>query len=146
MSIEVRSVAPRAVEAESSWGATSGSRKLLEVLLGSVYLWFGVLKLAGCSPMVGFLKAVWEPLGGGPLFLTLALFEVTAGLALVAGVARKPAAAAVLAHLAGTFGAMGLVPHLVFQPHFPVLTLEGEFIVKNLVFAAAAVGILRGTR
>lgn len=131
---------------EPSWWARSGPPNLLEVFLGGVYLWFGALKLAGCSPMVAFLKEVWAPLGEGPLFVALALFEVTAGLALLAGVGKKAAAAAILVHLAGTFGSMACVPHLVFRPHFPVLTLEGEFVVKNLVFAAAAVGILRGSR
>jgi putative oxidoreductase len=121
-------------------------QKVLEVFLGAVYLWFGALKLAGVSPMVGFLRAVWEPLGGGPLFILLALFEVTVGIALVAGIARKAAAAGILAHLAGTFVAMALVPHLMFKPCFPVLTLEGEFVVKNLVFAAAAAAIVRGSR
>ena len=121
-------------------------QKALEVFLGAVYLWFGALKLAGVSPMVEFLRAVWEPLGGGPLFILLALFEVTVGVALIAGFAKKLAAAGILAHLAGTFGAMALVPHLVFKPYFPVLTLEGEFVVKNLVFAAAALVILRGAR
>ena len=121
-------------------------QKALEVFLGAVYLWFGALKLAGVSPMVEFLRAVWEPLGGGPLFILLALFEVTVGVALIAGYQKKIAAAWILAHLAGTFGAMALVPHLVFKPYFPVLTLEGEFVVKNLVFAAAAVVILRGSR
>jgi putative oxidoreductase len=120
--------------------------KALEVFLGAVYLWFGALKLAGVSPMVEFLRAVWAPLGGGPLFILLALFEVTVGIALVAGVAKKAAAAGILAHLAGTFGAMALVPHLVFKPCFPVLTLEGEFVVKNLVFAAAAMTIWRGPK
>ena len=121
-------------------------QKALEVFLGAVYLWFGALKLAGVSPMVEFLRAVWEPLGGGPLFILLALFEVTVGIALIAGYGKKVAAAGILAHLAGTFGAMVLVPHLVFKPYFPVLTLEGEFVVKNLVFAAVAVVILRGSR
>src|SRR5262245_48891012 len=148
MSLEMQSLASRRpsgiVQTEPAAGR--GSIRLLEVLLGAVYLWFGALKLAGCSPMVDFLKAVWEPLGGGPLFVALALFEVAAGGALLAGVGKRLAAAGVLVHLAGTFGAMALVPPLVFKPYFPILTLEGEFIVKNLVFAAVAITVYRGNR
>lgn len=48
------------------------------------------------------------------------------------------AAVAVVPHLLGTFGVLVFAPHLAFMPQFPLLSMDGEFVVKNLVLLAAA--------
>jgi uncharacterized membrane protein YkgB len=47
-------------------------------------------------------------------------------------------AAAVILHLVGTLSMLVSSPRIAFLPQFPFLTLEGEFVVKNLVLLAAA--------
>ena len=50
-------------------------------------------------------------------------------------------AAAVVFHLMGTFGVLIFSPHAAFYPWFPFLTMDGEFVIKNLVLMAAAVSL-----
>jgi uncharacterized membrane protein YkgB len=45
-------------------------------------------------------------------------------------------------HLAGTFMTFYAVPEIMFDPRFPILTLEGEFVVKNIVLAAAGMVVM----
>jgi uncharacterized membrane protein YkgB len=43
-------------------------------------------------------------------------------------------------HLLGTFGVLVMVPEVAFQAGNPLrLTVEGEFVVKNLVLLAAVI-------
>lgn len=49
--------------------------------------------------------------------------------------------AAAVVHLLGTFGTLILAPTTVFLDSFPYLTMEGEFVVKNLVLLAALYAI-----
>ncbi len=57
---------------------------------------------------------------------------------LLAGLWKRWTAAAAIMHLIGTFSVVFSSPQTAFRPHFPILTMEGEFVVKNLVLLAAA--------
>lgn len=117
---------------------------LLRVSLGAVYLWFGALKLVGVSPVLGLVRQSYPSMGTLPLYLALTLFELTLGVLLLAGVWPRWTAAAVVFHLMGTFGVMVFAPHDAFNPWFPFLTMDGEFVIKNLVLLAAAITVLIG--
>lgn len=121
-------------------GATP--ERLLRASLGIVYLWFGALKLIGLSPVLELVRRAYPPMGTVPLYVGLALFEVGLGAALLSGIWRRGTAAAAILHLVGTFGVLIASPRTVFLPRFPFLTLEGEFVVKNLVLLAAAIALL----
>jgi uncharacterized membrane protein YkgB len=45
-------------------------------------------------------------------------------------------------HLLGTLSVFFLAPEIMFQPYFPLLTFDGEFVFKNLVLAFAALVVL----
>jgi len=45
-------------------------------------------------------------------------------------------------HLIGTMSVAIVSPALIFAPVFPVLTMEGEFILKNLVLIVAGFAVL----
>ncbi|MFH9662608.1 hypothetical protein ACH4NF_31380 [Streptomyces sp. NPDC017248] len=45
--------------------------------------------------------------------------------------------AAFFAHMAGVFSALLLLSAEMWQPGMPVPTLEGQYIIKNLVLVAA---------
>ncbi|MEU4745542.1 DoxX family protein [Actinosynnema sp. NPDC023658] len=125
-------------------GALDRSVPLLRIGLGVVFVWFGVLKVAGASPVhdlvadtVPVLPAVWfVPVVG--------VFEVLAGLALLVAVQVKPVAALVALHLLGTFLVFVVQPAVTFRFGNPLqLTVTGEFVLKNLVLLAAALVVAR---
>lgn len=111
---------------------------LLRWSLGIVYLWFGALKLANMSPILAFIQRAFPRLGAPPLYLGLALFEMTLGAMLLSGIWKRWTAAAVVFHLIGTMSVVVTAPGMVFLPRFPFLTVDGEFVAKNLVLMAAA--------
>src|SRR5688572_18834657 len=93
-----RGTASRAVDVVLDLGVP-----LLRVALGVVFVWFGVLKVAGTSPVaelvadtVPFLPASW-------FVPAVGVFEVLAGMALIVAVALRPVGALVALHLLGTF-------------------------------------------
>lgn len=115
---------------------------LLRIAIGLVFVWFGALKVANVTPLADFVantlpwfdRAWVVPLLGG--------FEIVLGLALLAGRFLTIVCAALVAHLTGTFLSVAMQPDVVFQHGNPLmLTTEGEFVVKNIVFIAAGLVI-----
>jgi uncharacterized membrane protein YphA (DoxX/SURF4 family) len=115
----------------------------LRVSVGVVYLWFGVLKFfPGLSPAqdlaartIGVLSLGVVPPGVSvPL---LALLETGIGLGLVAGRGLRLVLLLTLLQMAGTMTPLLLFPGETFT-RFPVApTLEGQYIIKNLVLVSA---------
>ncbi|GAB2961988.1 DoxX family protein [Saccharothrix stipae] len=120
---------------------------LLRVALGVVFVWFGVLKVAGTSPVaelvadtVPFLPASW-------FVPAVGVFEVLAGMALIVAVAVRPVGALVALHLLGTFLVLVVQPEVAFRHGNPLLlSTTGEFVLKNLVLLAAALVVARHHR
>ena len=112
--------------------------RLLRWPLGIVYLWFGALKLLGMSAVDELIRLTYSPFAAAPLYCALAVFELALGAILLAGLWKRWAALAVMGHLLGTFGVLISSPATAFSPYFPFLTMEGEFVIKNLVLIAAA--------
>jgi uncharacterized membrane protein YkgB len=112
---------------------------ILRVSLGVVFLWFGLLKVLGVSPVVDLVAATvyWvDPDWFVPL---LGYVEIAVGLGLVADRYLRVVLAVLLLQLLGTFGVLFLLPDVAFQDGNPLkLTVEGEFVVKNVVLLAAA--------
>jgi uncharacterized membrane protein YkgB len=73
------------------------------------------------------------PTGG----ITLSVAEMLIGLGLIFERFAKPAAAVMMLHLLGTLSVAIISPSMLFAPSFPILTMTGEFIAKNLVLASA---------
>ena len=111
---------------------------MLRWSLGIVYLWFGALKLANLSPVLELIRRTSPLLATTPFYNVLALSELALGAMLLTGVWRRWTAAAAVMHLVGTFSVVLFSPRTAFRPYFPILTMEGEFVVKNLVLLAAA--------
>ncbi|MEO0480414.1 MAG: DoxX family membrane protein [Planctomycetota bacterium] len=118
-------------------------RSLPRLALGLVYLHFGLTKwFVGVSPVEALATTAISEFGLGlterHIVLGLALWETAAGLLLLWGRFRRGAAALVLAHLLGTFTTFVVVPELVLGEATFALTLEGQYVAKNLVLAAVA--------
>ena len=107
---------------------------LLRTSLALVFVWFGALKVTGETP-VGDLVAGTVPwLDPGWFLPALGAAEMLLGVALLTGRAAGVVAAVLVAHLGGTFLVLVTQPAAAFQDGNPLLlTVIGEFVVKNLV-------------
>jgi len=128
---------------------------LLRLSLGIVFLWFGALKFVPAwSPAEDLAGATIAKLTFGLVppklaLLVLATWESAIGLALVFGVQLRAAIGLLLLQLAGTLTPLVLFPAETFV-RFPFApTMEGQYILKNLVLISAALVIgatVRGGR
>lgn len=114
----------------------------MRVALGIIFLWFGLLKLSGRNPVFEIVHATFPLLADGAGNYVLAIFEVLIGLSLVLNILTRIAHVALLLHLLGTFATFFLAPQIMFDPYFPFLNLNGEFVVKNLALAIGGLIIL----
>jgi uncharacterized membrane protein YkgB len=120
---------------------------LLRAVLGVLFVWFGLLKVTGQSP-VGRLVAQTLPWAPQSLVVpALGAAEVLLGLGLVTGVMLRIVLPAMVLHLGGTFLTFVMLPNLMFREADPMLlTQTGEFVVKNLVLISAALVLMLHTR
>ncbi|MFD6892566.1 DoxX family protein [Streptomyces sp. NPDC059957] len=126
----------------------------LRVSVGLLYLWFGVLKfLPGVSPAqdiatraMGVMTFDSVPADvSQPL---LAVMEVMIGLGLVTGRLLPLTLGVFFVHMAGVFATLAILPGEVWKHPF-VPSMEGQYILKNLVLVAACMSVatarFRGT-
>ncbi len=122
----------------SSWMERHGYR-LLRIAMGIVFIWFGVLKPLGHSPAeVLVAKATaWIPIPG--FLYILAAWEVAIGVCFLFRPLVRWGVVLLLLHMPGTMLPLITLPEETFT-HFPyALTLEGQYIIKNLVLIAAGI-------
>jgi len=138
----------------SGWMARQGIR-ILRVSLGLIFLWFGALKfLPGLSPAEGLAERTVATLTGGVVpahvaLLVLAVWETAIGLGLIAGRFLRTVLLLLFVQMVGTTTPVLLFPGEVFVSFPFALTMEGQYIVKNLVLVSAGLVIgatVRGGR
>lgn len=115
---------------------------LLRLSLAAVFFWFGMLKLAGVSPVVELLRNSIPFLAGSPYIELLGLAEMIIAIGLVIGRLANQAATLMILHLFCTLSIAIIAPTLVFAPAFPVLTMDGEFLAKNFVLITAGLVVI----
>jgi uncharacterized membrane protein YphA (DoxX/SURF4 family) len=128
---------------------------LLRCSLGAVFFWFGVLKFfPDCSPAADLAERTITTLSfglvaPGLLLPGLAVWECLIGLGLLSGMCLRTTILLLLLQMVGTLTPLLLFPTVTFT-HFPLApTLEGQYIIKNLVLVSAALVIgsqVRGGR
>ena len=113
----------------------------LRVGVGVVFIWFGALKPLGLSPAEELLAATvywWTPELVVP---AIGYWEVLIGIAFLIPSMTRVAIFLLAPQMAGTFLPLVLLPEVVWTS-FPLgLTLEGQYIIKNLVVIGAALVI-----
>jgi uncharacterized membrane protein YkgB len=122
---------------------------LLRISLGVVFFWFGVLKFfPGLSPAQDLAARTISVLTFGrvPASVSvpvLAAWECVIGLGLISGVrgAMRGTLLLLFLQMLGTITPLFLFPAEVFTriPYAP--TLEGQYIIKNLVLISAGLVI-----
>jgi uncharacterized membrane protein YkgB len=122
-------------------------RRLLRWALGIIFIWFGALKAAGMSPAADLVEATvaWMPLISPPAFVVvLGVWEVLIGACLLIRPLIRLAILLLFLQMGGTFLPLVMLPEVTFTvPPFG-LTLEGQYIIKNLLIIAAAL-VVGGT-
>ena len=115
---------------------------LLRISLGVVFLWFGLLKILDVSPVSGLVAKTIYWFDPDVVVPALGVFEVFVGACLVAGRLMRVALPLLILQMAGTFMVLVLLPDVAFRDGNPLLlTVEGEFVVKNLVLLSSALVI-----
>ncbi|MGM1058614.1 DoxX family membrane protein [Saccharothrix sp. Mg75] len=115
----------------------------LRVSIAVVFVWFGVLKVTGDSPVAELVGAAVPWVDRGVLVPALGWFEVVLGVALLLGRLPRLTLVVVAVHLAGTFVVFVRAPALVVIGGNPLLlTANGEFVLKNVVLICAALVLL----
>lgn len=119
------------------WGVT-----YLRIALAIVFLWFGALKIAGISPVGELLEKTWSFIPTHIFLIILGIVEVLIGLGLAAKKFLRTTLLLLWVQMAGTLVTPFLSPGMFFSHgNFLLLTLEGEFVVKNFVLVAAGIVI-----
>ena len=121
---------------------TAHGTRSLRVALAVTFIWFGALKVVGRSPVADLVAQTvyWLP----PAFFVrfLGWWELVIGVGLLSGVALRLILLLFWLQIAGTFLVLVLRPELAFQSGNPLLlTVTGEFVIKNLVLIAAGLVI-----
>ena len=119
----------------------------LRVALGVVFVWFGALKVLGVSPvsdLVGDTVYWVDPDWFVPV---LGIAEMAIGALLIVGRLLRAALLVFVAQMIGTALVFFVLPEIAFQDGNPLkLTVEGEFVVKNLVLLTAGLVVATGLR
>ena len=130
----------------AGWMARHGVT-LVRVSLGIVFLWFGALKLfPGLSPAEGLVGntvlaltfGLIEPAVSVPM---LGIWESLIGIGLLCGRALRLTLVLLFVQMSGTVTPLILFPGEIFVIGPFVLTMEGQYIIKNVVLVSAAIVI-----
>ena len=109
-----------------------------------VFFWFGILKIVGLSPAGPLATALIDRTVGGQyfntLFFILAIYECIIGILFLFPKATRIVIPLLGLHMIIVCSPLLFVPELSWQAPF-VPTLEGQYIIKNAVIIAVAIGI-----
>ncbi|MGQ0721791.1 MAG: DoxX family membrane protein [Candidatus Eiseniibacteriota bacterium] len=138
----------------TEWMARHGVA-LTRIALGIVFLWFGVIKFVpGWSPAEALAgrtieRASFGLIGPASALPLLAAWETAIGLGLLTGRFLRLTLGLLFVQMPGTMLPLVLFPSETFHvfPYAP--TIEGQYIIKNLVLVSAAIVVgatVRGGR
>ena len=118
----------------SKWGIT-----FLRYSLGVIYIWFGILKPFGLSPAQELVENTVYWFDNPKTFVPiLGWWEVIIGLTMCIKPLIRVSIFLLFIQMPGTFLPLILLPEVCFN-NFPFgLTLEGQYIIKNLIIISAA--------
>ena len=117
------------------WGVPA-----LRVSLAAIFLWFGILKPLGISAAA---PLVLSTVSWMPLLSPDGWWEVPIGVCFLFQPLLRIAIALLALQMVGTFMPLVLLPEITWQAgHIPFApTMEGQYIIKNLLIISAALTI-----
>lgn len=125
---------------------------MLRVSLGIVFFWFGVLKFfPGLSPAQDLAARTMGVLTFGMMKPALSLpmlatWECLIGLGLICGACLRATLLLLFLQMLGTLTPLAFFPHEAFTRLFYAPSMEGQYIIKNIVLISAGVVIASAMR
>jgi uncharacterized membrane protein YphA (DoxX/SURF4 family) len=125
---------------------------VLRTSVGIVFFWFGVLKFfPRLSPAEDLATRTISALSLGLIapsvsLPVLAAWECLIGVALVSGQCLRCALVLMFVHMSGTITPLVLFPRETWAQFPFAATLEGQYIIKNLVLVSAALVVYAAVR
>ena len=133
----------------TEWMANYGLL-ILRISLGIVFLWFGILKFfKGLSPAEDLVRNTVYFVDPDFFLPVLAAWESLIGIGLITGKFLRVTILLLFLQMPGTALPLLILPEKVWTVFPYGLTLEGQYIVKNLVLIGAGLVIgatVRGGR
>lgn len=125
---------------------------LLSIVIGIVYLWFGLLKFfPGISPAEEIakntvFKLTLSLIPSDICILLLAALETGLGILLILNLYRKISLRICLGHIILTFSPLLLFPEQIFNSNLFQLTMLGQYIMKNIIISGVLIVLLSENR
>ncbi len=120
------------------------SDPLSRLAIFTVYFWFGLLKILGLSPAGEMVRQLADKtihfMPFPTFYMVFAWFEVLIGVLFIFPRLTRLVIPLLLIHMITAALPLFLLPAVSWQSFF-VPTLQGQYILKNLVIIACAVGI-----
>ena len=115
----------------------------LRIAIGIVLVWIGGLKFVDPSPVVGLIGASpFAFLASNAFVYLLGLGEVVVGVLLFANIQVKYVGILTMGLFVGTLAILILTPKVAYSDAgFPLLSLPGEFLLKDIVLMAASASL-----
>jgi len=144
MKLDLNAIDRRIAGYMHRWGPLA-----LRLSLALIFIWFGVLKPLGLSPAEKLVKATveWMPWYSPDTWLAvIGWWEVAIGVTFLFHKTLRLAIALLALQMVGTFMPLVIQADVTFQPgRIPYApTIEGQYIIKNLLIIAAAL-VVGGT-
>lgn len=117
------------------------STPVLRLAIATVFVWFGALKVFGISPAGDLVAATVYVVPPDIFVPILGVWEVCIGLCLLYRPLIRVGIFLLFLQLPGTFLPIVLLPGVVFNAFPYGLTVEGQYIIKNLVIIGAALSV-----
>lgn len=110
----------------------------LRIGLGIIFLWFGALKLdPGLSPAEDLVRNTVYFVDPDLFIPVLAVWEMAIGIGLILGKWMRVTLLLLFLQMPGTALPLLVLPDVVWTTFPYGLTLEGQYIIKNLVLVSA---------
>jgi uncharacterized membrane protein YkgB len=107
---------------------------ILRISLGIVFFWFGALKFfPGLSPAEGLVRNTIYFVSPDIFIPILAVWETLIGIGLITGKYMRITLLLLFLQMPGTALPLIVLPDVVWNTFPYGLTLEGQYIIKNLV-------------
>lgn len=109
-----------------------------------VFFWFGILKVVGQSPASDLVQNLFNNtipfMDFATFFVLFGLFECLIGILFLIRGLERVVIPLLFLHMFMTFGPLVLLSSETWSG-FLIPTLEGQYIIKNLVIIALVIGI-----
>ena len=118
----------------------------IRISFAVIFIWFGILKPLGLSAAIPLVEATisWMPfLNSAQWVSVIGWWEVIIGITFLFRSTSRIAIGLLFLQMGGTFLPLFILPEITFQNgQLLVPTMEGQYIIKNLMILSAALVVV----